>query len=109
MAKRESHIYHRKDGRWEGRFRIQTTGKYHSVYGKTYAEVREKLHRIRSEQDIAQNITQITFGEITKRWLTYITPQIKQSTLGCYQSKLRGRILPVFERHSDSISHLYRW
>lgn len=47
MARRGENIYHRKDGRWEGRYRSGYTEggktKYHSVYGHSYAEVKEKL------------------------------------------------------------------
>lgn len=38
MARRETNIYHRADGRWEGRHYIRGSRKYKSVYGKTYSE-----------------------------------------------------------------------
>lgn len=47
MARKGENIYKRKDGRWEGRYRIPnpsgTKALYRSVYGKSYREVREKL------------------------------------------------------------------
>lgn len=43
MPKKESNIYHRNDGRWEGRFHISGTKKYKSVYGKTYSEARKSF------------------------------------------------------------------
>ena len=47
MPKRGENIYRRKDGRWEGRIKINcgSDGKtrYKSVYGKTYKSVKEKL------------------------------------------------------------------
>ena len=47
MARKGENIYKRKDGRWEGRYIIgyTTEGKaqYKSIYGRSYAEIREKL------------------------------------------------------------------
>lgn len=47
MARHGENIRKRKDGRWEGRYRVYNVQKekqvYCSVYGKTYDEVREKL------------------------------------------------------------------
>jgi len=47
MTRRGENIRKRADGRWEGRYieRYSSDGKacYRSVYGKTYAETREKL------------------------------------------------------------------
>ena len=45
MPKRGENIHKRKDGRWEGRYKMLTdnTGKtrYHSVYGHSYSEVKK--------------------------------------------------------------------
>lgn len=47
MPRKGENIYHRKDGRWEGRYAVakDSTGKvkYVYVYGKTYKDVKEKL------------------------------------------------------------------
>ncbi len=47
MPRRGENIYKRKDGRWEGRYIVdrRPDGRaiYHSVYGPTYGEVRQKL------------------------------------------------------------------
>ena len=48
MGRHGENIRHRKsDGRWEGRYKVYQEEKngyvYRSVYGHTYAEVREKL------------------------------------------------------------------
>ena len=47
MPRRGENIYKRKDGRWEGRYIVdrRPDGRaiYHSVYGTTYGEVRQKL------------------------------------------------------------------
>ena len=46
MARKESNIYKRKDGRWEARY-VKEIGldgrkKYGSVYGGTYTEAQQK-------------------------------------------------------------------
>jgi len=47
MARRGENIYHRRDGRWEGRYikDRKPDGKpiFGSVYGKSYGEVKRKL------------------------------------------------------------------
>jgi len=47
MARHGENIRKRTDGRWEGRYRVYDDEKgkqaYHSVYGRTYDEVKEKL------------------------------------------------------------------
>ena len=47
MPRKGENIYHRKDGRWEGRYikSYSTTQKaaYGYVYAKTYGEVKQKL------------------------------------------------------------------
>ena len=47
MARRGENIYKRKDGRWEGRYKsgvkADGTARYSSIYGKTYAEVKQKI------------------------------------------------------------------
>ena len=47
MPRRGENIYKRKDGRWEGRYIVdrRPDGRaiYHSIYGPTYGEVRQKL------------------------------------------------------------------
>lgn len=52
MARRGDNIYHRKDGRWEGRFvKERTVGRtqFGYVFGKTYREVKSKLSAARYE------------------------------------------------------------
>ena len=47
MPRRGENIYKRKDGRWEGRYiadrKPDGGALYRSVYGTTYADVRQKL------------------------------------------------------------------
>lgn len=41
MPRRGENKYKRRDGRWEGRVLIDS--KYHSVYARSYSEVKQKL------------------------------------------------------------------
>ncbi len=48
MPRRGENIYHRKDGRWEGRYikgREGTRTLFGYVYAKTYREAKEKLSK----------------------------------------------------------------
>lgn len=51
MARHGENIRKRKDGRWEGRYKVFDESKdkpiYRSIYGSTYEEVKEKLSRAR--------------------------------------------------------------
>lgn len=55
MPKKGENIYKRKDGRWEGRYikAYLPNGKaqYTSIYGKTYAEAKQNLHRRADEEN----------------------------------------------------------
>ena len=59
MPKRGENIYKRKDGRWEGRIKGMdfsvNGGKYKSIYGKTYKEVRKKMNEFRKELPHGKN------------------------------------------------------
>ena len=52
MPRKGENIYKRKDGRWEGRYKVGFndfgTAKYRSVYGKTYQEVKLKLAKFKA-------------------------------------------------------------
>ena len=69
MARRGENIHKRKDGRWEARIQIVShNGKstYHSVYGKTYSEVKEKKKKYleNNNQTQASRNKKITFETI---------------------------------------------
>ena len=64
MPRRGENIYKRKDGRWEGRYIVdrRPDGRaiYHSIYGPTYGEVRQKL---KTQQDGQRAFCQLAGGE----------------------------------------------
>ncbi len=101
MAKKGMNIYHRKDGRWEGRYKTGYTDsgkiKYSSVYGKSYSNVKEQLEKKRAETySGAGRNTGITVGKLIEVWLADIKYKLKASTLANYSMKLQKHILPYF-------------
>ena len=96
MARRGNNIYHRKDGRWEGRYYCKGTRKYKSVYGKTYTETKEKLDRIRNEVLVPSAKCHLLLSDILKMWLESRRNYIKESSYAGYRNKLEGQIIPYF-------------
>lgn len=96
MARRGNNIYHRADGRWEGRYYCKGTRKYRSVYGKTYTEAREKLNRIRNEVLVPSARCNLLFVDIMKMWLESRRSRIKESSYASYRNKLEHQIIPYY-------------
>lgn len=99
--RRGENIYHRKDGRWEGRYIKGRTmiGKvrYGYVYGRTLKEVREKLYPLKLKYQTYQEmrgISSITFEEWSVYWLDRIRIDIKPTTYSNYNYKLNAYVLP---------------
>ncbi|MDR0917794.1 MAG: site-specific integrase, partial [Oscillospiraceae bacterium] len=95
-------IYHRKDGRFEGRyadgFNANGKPKYRSVFGKTYNEVKDKLEKAKS---VSINLCSPTAKKSTVIWavseyLNELKMRIKPSTLGIYSRYLETYITPYF-------------
>lgn len=98
MPKRGENIYKRKDGRWEGRYIYsrKPDGKavYHSIYGKSYADVRQKLqfHREETHRRQLRGCT-MTVENLMEIWLTSMT-RIKDSSRERYRLLIAKHILP---------------
>lgn len=97
MSKKGRNIYKRKDGRWEGRIYCSGTQKYKSVYGKSYAQVKEKLSNLEKEQKQLSGESFFLFNNILNEWLKIKKKEIKESSYYCYKSKLNRHILPFFK------------
>ena len=100
MAKRGSNIYKRKDGRFEGRvhvgYKADGLKKYRSVYGKTLAEVKEKmadLYAVRTEKNISA--IRLTVREAADQWLSAARLRVKESSYANYENILNNHILPI--------------
>ena len=59
MSRKGENSYKRKDGRWEGRYKIGVAengrARYHSCYGKTYREVKARLDLCKQSQITCEN------------------------------------------------------
>jgi len=105
MPRRGENIRKRKDGRWEGRFihGHSDTGKalYTSVYGKTYAEVKQKLIIAQSPTNKPPETKQpVTFfGELMLAWLDERKPSLRPQTY--------TRYIQLIEKHlNESLGQL---
>ena len=97
MAKKGNNIYHRADGRWEGRYYPTGSKKYKSVYGKSYTEAKEKLNKLRSEVLVPSARCFLLIVDILKMWLEAHKPSIKESSYAGYRHKLEKHLIPYFE------------
>ena len=96
MARRGTNIYHRADGRWEGRYYIRGTRKYRSVYGHSYTEARRKLDRLRNEVLVPSSRCTLLVTDILKMWLEARRARIKESSYASYRNKLEKHLFPYF-------------
>src|SRR5215217_62990 len=104
MAKRrgngEGSITRRKDGRWMGRYTVYMANgpKQKTIYGKTRAEVAEKLTKAMADRDgglyfEAENLTISAFLE---RWLNdSVRGSVRASTHSSYRRQVGRYIVPA--------------
>lgn len=112
MPRKGENIYKRKDGRWEARYKKETSvnGKivYGYLYARTYREVKGKLYHILSKkQEPAENTADSElFSEIALEWLEHVQLQVKESTSNKYERILNKYILPVYgQKRTVYITH----
>lgn len=90
MSKRGENIYKRKDGRWEGRYikgrSADGKAKYAYVYGRSYADTKQKLidKRVIQNQSINHFTSRAKYGDILRNWVTMSRVHIKESTYSRY-------------------------
>lgn len=101
MPTKREHIYQRKDGRWEGRYRsgIDKEGKavYRSVYGKSYGEVKKKLSECK-EKDAAVKLpsgNSLLFRDVVFLWQKTNVNRYKGATALKYENLINNHIIPV--------------
>lgn len=112
MPRMGENIHKRKDGRYEGRYVISYkadgTVKYRSVYGKTYAEVKQKLYGAMGRRVASENLfeSELLTSQIADMWLQSKRPYIKQSTYFHYLSIIQKHIISYFgKRRISEISN----
>src|SRR3712207_2287810 len=107
MARRrgnnEGSISRRKDGRWMGRYTVHTAEgpKQRAVYGKTRAEVAEKLTKAMADRDggFTFDAGKQTVGEYLRRWLAdSVQDTVRQRTYERYESIVRVHLVPAIGR-----------
>lgn len=100
MSKRGENIYKRKDGRWEGRYIKERSAdgkaRYAYVYGKSYADAKQKLldRRITQAQNIDCSPSHTKYGDILRNWIAMSRVHIKESTYSRYIHLANAHILP---------------
>lgn len=103
MSRMGENIRKRKDGRYEGRYadgyKPNGTIKYRSVYGKTYAEVKQKLYSAVSGKASTECLpkSKLLVSQISYMWLQSKKLYIKKSTYSHYMSVLEKHINSYFE------------
>lgn len=91
MARKGENIYKRKDGRWEGRY----TKAYSDlqkpvhgyVYGKTYAEAKQKLTEAKANViygRLPANTKVVCYNDVLSAWLFSEKLKTKESTFARY-------------------------
>lgn len=100
VSKRGENIYKRKDGRWEGRYIKERSAdgkaRYAYVYGKSYADAKQKLldRRIAQAQNIDCSPSHTKYGDILRNWIAMSRVHIKESTYSRYVHLANVHILP---------------
>ena len=101
MSKVNANIYHRKDGRYEGRIYQNSSHSYRSVYAHSYEEAIEKLINI-SEGDVSPaKASSLLFSRVLKEWLS-TRVGIKSTSLSSYRSVIDKQIIPYYKRKAFS-------
>lgn len=99
MPKRGVNIHKRKDGRWEGRYKVGVypngATKYNSVYGNSYTEAKDKLLSAMAERTVShQHTKERTFSEILQLWLCNNRLRHKGATEHKYRTMIEKHIEP---------------
>lgn len=104
MARKGENIYKRKDNRWEARVAAGYTPdgkrKYHSIYGKTYKEAKDKkkdyllTHTFEEKKSYEFYLAAVPFEICIKEWLERQKDQVKSSTYSTYVRIAEAQLLP---------------
>lgn len=121
MSRRGENIRKRKDGRWEGRYYTQEpqTGYKisHSVYARSYGEVKEKLSAaklsVRKDSKTYRGSENVYFYMAAEEWLAVIKSEKKQATYvkyrTVYEKYIQNRIGSVLfsELNPDALARVF--
>ena len=107
MPRRGENIHKRKDGRWEGRYRDghKSNGEAHykSVYAPSYAEIKEKMNKLKAVPKVQRQVTSlVTTEQLFLMWLDDKRVQVKESSYATYHQVVYGHLIPYFQRQKAS-------
>jgi len=90
----EGSIYRRKDGMWVAQYTIRDKRRY--LYGKTKAEVTEKLTKAMADRDsgLVFDAGKMTVGEYLDRWLDSIKDTLRRRTWTRLEEVVRLHLKP---------------
>jgi integrase len=117
-ANGEGGVYRRTDGRWEGKFFVDTPDgrrKRVSVYGDTEREALNELNKLRDQRrrGIPVATTTLTVAEYMSYWLEHIAePSIRRTTYATYEGDVRLHIVPgIGKRKLKTLqaAHIRAW
>ncbi len=98
----EGSITKRKDGRWWGRYTVQTANgaRQKAVYGKTRAEAAEKLTKAMSDRDggLLFDAGNLKLGEYLDAWLPGVRDTVRPRTFERYEQIVRDHLKPPLGR-----------
>ncbi len=99
MPRHGNRIRKRKDGRWEGRYKVGNYDngktKYLSVYGKSFAEVKHKLSlKDKNNSDLSEKPSDKIFSFVVEQWLMTNKYKFKKSTVRRYECIINSHIIP---------------
>ena len=101
MPRKGENIHKRKDGRWEGRYIDfhKPSGKphYKSIYGISYAEVKNLLRLDKQGGNKSQNTSDKTVEDVSNEWLGSVKIRIKASSYSRYYTIVINHIVPYFK------------
>lgn len=97
MSRKGENVYHRKDGRWEGRYLEQGAGacRRRSVYGHTYQEAKEKLLQARRQPPRPAPPGKEPFAQLADGWLAEKRRWVKASTYCRYRTVVEVHLKPM--------------
>lgn len=99
MPKRGENIRKRKDGRWEARCKLEN-GKYKSIYGNSYKEVKKKVSSRLSAGTLAgvekPSAPAVLFQAVCEEWLSLKKVKIKDSSYSTYYTAVYNHLVPVW-------------
>lgn len=99
MSRHGEKIRKRKDGRWEGRYKIGNsksgTTQYASVYGHSYAEVKVKLEEKVVENTRPTRLDTPLFKNVALDWLSLNHQKNKGSTEAKYEFLIKKHLVPI--------------